>query len=391
MHAAVFEHSDTDALPGSDDTHELTLYRAMLDKFVEREIAPHQTAWLEAGCVDRELWRRAGQLGVLLADVPEMYGGGGGNFRHMALLWEALAMQGETGFGTQVHAVVAQYLLHHGTEQQKQRYLPRLASGELIAAIAITEPDAGSDLQGLRTECLASGNGYVLNGSKTFVSNGSLAGLVLVAARTCNDAKKRSMSLFLVETDGLAGYELGAPIALLGRTTQDTRPMHFADVRLNEQNLLGGVPGRGMAQMNQELCYERLMIAVSAAATMERAVMLAAQYSHERRLFGKTLFDLQHTRIKLAECKTITSVASNFVRSCIHDYVDGALGAEAAAMAKWYTTEQQCRVIDDCLQLFGGYGYALDYPIARMYADARVQKIYGGSNEVMKELIACQL
>jgi acyl-CoA dehydrogenase len=370
---------------------ELVLHRDNVRRFINEEIVPHQSKWREQRHVDRAIWNKAGELGLLLADVPEQYGGAGGNFTHMAVFWEELIAAGETGFGTHVHAVVAQYILKSGTEAQRQKYLPRLASGEMIAAIAMTEPGAGSDLQAIRTTAVVEGSTYRIDGSKSFISNGYLADLILLAVKTDPSAGTRGISLLLVETHELDGFRTGRILDMIGRKGQDTCELFFDNVRIPRDALLGGVEGKGFAQLMRELPYERTLLGLTAVAAIERAVTLTVDHTRERKAFGKPLFDLQNTRFKLAEAKTQAVIARVFIDWCIQKLLDGEMEEDVASMAKWYLTDLQCKVIDECLQLFGGYGYMMEYPIAQMYADARVQKIYGGANEVMKEIIAYAL
>jgi acyl-CoA dehydrogenase len=367
---------------------ELELYRANVRRFIAAEIVPHQQRWREQRHVDRETWLKAGELGLLLADIPVRYGGSGGTFAHMAIFWEELSAVGECAFGTRVHSVVAHYVLRNGTEAQKSAYLPKLASGAMISAIAMTEPSAGSDLQGIRTRAVRDGSHYIVNGSKNFISNGTMADLVVLVAKTDPSAGPKGISLLLVQTAGLEGLRVGGIPDMIGRKGQDTCEMFFDEVRIPLEAVLGGVEGKGFSQLMNELPYERVAIGINAAAAIERATALTADYTRTRKVFGKPLFDLQNTRFKLAEAKTQAVVARVFIDWCIQKIIDGTMEADVASMAKWYLTDAQCTVIDECLQLFGGYGYMMEYPIAQMYADARVQKIYGGANEVMKEIIA---
>ncbi|WP_152447094.1 acyl-CoA dehydrogenase family protein [Janthinobacterium sp. HH01] len=369
----------------------LELYRDSVRRFVKAEVLPGQERWRAQRHVDRALWERAGALDLLLADVPEQYGGAGGSYAHMVVLWQELMAVGEVGFGTHVHSVAARYILNNGSEEQKQRYLPQLASGKMIAAIAITEPDAGSDLQAIRCSAVRDGDEYRINGAKTFISNGHLADLLVLAVKTDPAGGAKAISLLLVEARALAGYRVGPILDLIGRKSQDTCELFFDDVRVPAHAVLGAVEGRGLAQLMRELPYERTLLGVTAVAAIERAVALATDHAQQRKVFGKPLFELQNTRFKLAEAKTQAVVARVFIDWCIGKIIDGSMETDVASMAKWYLTDMQCRVIDDCLQLFGGYGYSLDFPIAQMYADARVQKIYGGANEVMKEIIAYNL
>jgi acyl-CoA dehydrogenase len=330
-------------------------------------------------------------MGILLCDIPEEYGGAGGTFAHEAAVYEEVQRGNITSFGKAVHSIVAHYLLTYGTEQQKLKWLPKMATGELIAAIAMTEPGAGSDLQGVKTRAIRDGDHYVINGSKTFITNGYMADLICVVAKTDPGTGAKGVSLVMVETADLPGFRRGRILEKIGQKGQDTAELFFDDVRVPAANLLGTEEGRGFYQLMAQLPYERTLLAVSAVAAIERAVEVTTEYVKERKAFGKTLIEMQNTRFKLAECKTTAHIARVFVDDCIGKVIDGTMDATTASMAKWWTTEQQCHVIDECLQLFGGYGYMLEYPIAKMYADARVQKIYGGTNEIMKELIARSL
>ena len=373
----------------ADQTAELTLFRETVRRFFAAEVVPHIAAWRKAGMVAREAWRRAGAAGLLCASMPAEFGGGGGDFRHEAILIEELAAIGFGDFAISLHnAIIAPYLLHYGTETQKHRWLPRMASGDMVAAIAMTEPDAGSDLQAIRTTARRVGDTYVLNGQKTFISNGQLADLVIVAVKTRIDAGAKGISLIAVETRDAPGFRRGRNLEKIGKHAQDTSELFFDDVVVPAENLLGGEPDRGFAQLMQQLPQERLVIAVGAVAAMEAALAETIAYVRSRRAFGKTLMEFQNTRFVLAEAKTTTQVARVFVDDCIARLLAGTLDVGTAAMAKYWTSEMQGKVIDSCLQLFGGYGFMAEYPIAQRYTDARVQRIYGGSNEIMKELIA---
>jgi acyl-CoA dehydrogenase len=376
---------------GSTASGELELFRDAVRRFVETELTPNEPRWREQQHVDREAWRKAGELGLLLCAVPAERGGVGADVRYDAVVYEELARGGAMGFGKHVHEIVAHYVAAYGTPAQQQRWLPRMASGEAIAAIAMSEPGAGSDLQGVRTRAVRDGDAYVVNGSKTFISNGHIADLALLVCKTDPQAGARGTSLIMVETTGLAGFRRGRILDKIGQKAQDTAELFFDDVRIPAANLLGPEEGRGFAQLMQQLPFERTIIAVSAIATIERAVELTTAYAKERRAFGKALIEMQNTRFKLAECSTIARVGRVFVDDCVRRLIDGTMDATTASMAKWWATEMQCQVVDECLQLFGGYGYMLEYPIAQMYADSRVQKIYGGTNEIMKELIARSL
>jgi acyl-CoA dehydrogenase len=372
----------------SEDTE---AFRRTVRQLVEKEFVPQQARWRAQHRPDAAAWLQAGRAGLLLPDVPEDYGGGGGSFAHEAVVLEELARAG-VHFGTTAHSMVARYLLAYGSEAQKQTWLPAMARGERVGAIAMTEPGAGSDLQAIRTTARREGEHYVMNGSKTFITNGALAGLVCVAAKT-DPAKTgmRSLSLLMVETAGLAGYRAGSALEKVGMHGQDSCELFFDGVRVPAANLVGSAEGHGISQMMAQLAYERLSIGVLAIAAAERAVALTTRHVKDRSAFGRPLFELQNTRFKLAECATQAHVGRVFLDECIERFIAGRLDDAAAAMAKYWLTECQGRIADECVQLHGGYGYMTEYPIARMWADARVQRIYGGSNEIMKELIAWSL
>jgi acyl-CoA dehydrogenase len=372
-------------------TDELRQFRTSVRRFLAQEFVPNQARWRAEHKPGADAWRAAGAAGILLTDVASVYGGAGGNFTHEAIVQEELAIAG-TPFGCGVQSIVAHYILAFGTEKQKRNYLPRMARGELVAAIAMSEPGAGSDLQAIQTTARRDGDRWVVRGSKTFISNGELAGLVCVAAKT--DAKvagPNSMSLILVETKDLPGYTVARSLEKVGRQGQDTCEIFFEDVRVPAEQLLGDTPGKGFAQMMRQLPYERLQIAVSAIATTEQAVAVTTKYVKERVAFGKPLLHLQNTRFKLAECRTEAHIGRVFLDGCIQRFVAGDLDPVTAAMAKYWLTECQFRVVDACVQMHGGYGYVLDYPIARMWLDSRVDRIHAGSNEVMKEIIGWSL
>lgn len=370
---------------------DLETYRDMVRRFVGNEIAPHQEKWSKQLRVDRALWDQAGELGVLLADVPDEYGGAGGNFAHMAILFEELAYAGDTAFGARAHAIASHMILKHGTEAQKHAYLPRLASGDMVATLAVSEPDTGSDLARLRMSAVNDGAGFRLNGSKTFVSNGALADLVVVAARTDPGRGDEGVSLFLVETLNATGFRVARLLEKIGQRGQDTCELRFDDVQLSRECLLGGVENQGLRQLEQEAPYERLLIGVSATAAIERATHLTVEYTRERKAFGKTLIELQNTRFKLAEAKTQATIARSLIDHCIVRMCDGGMDPVTASLAKLWLSETEGSVIDDCLQLFGGYGYMLEYPIAQLYAAARVHRFHGGASETMREVVAGSL
>ena len=370
---------------------ELAIYRDTVVRFVESEMVPHDARWREEHNVGAEIWRKAGELGLLCADIPSEYGGAGGDFRHEVILYEELGRRGLSGFGQGVHSIAAHYLLNHGTEEQKRRYLPRLARGELIGAIGMTEPGAGSDLQGIRTRAERHGAHYVINGSKIFITNGYLAGLLMLVVKTDTTLGAKGTSILLVETHDLPGYRVGRFLDKVGQRAQDTTELFFEDVHVPAECLLGATEGKGFAQLMSDLPYERMIVAVQAMAAMEGGLDETVRYVKGRKAFGKTLLEFQNARFRLAEAATIVRVARTFIDRCIHDVVDGKLDAATASMAKWWSTDMQQQVLDECVQLHGGYGYMNEYLVARLYADARVTRIYGGTNEIMKELIARSL
>lgn len=367
---------------------------SMFTSAVEKFYARHATSeacerWREQGFVDPELWQQAAQAGLLCASIPTEYGGAGGDFRHEAILAMLAIRLGVDGFAVSLHnAIVAPYILNYGTEAQKQRWLPRMATGKFIAAIAMTEPGTGSDLAAVRTTARKDGDGYVINGAKTFISNGQLANLICVVAKTDTEAGGRGISLFMVETDDVAGFRRGRNLDKIGCEAQDTSELFFDDVRVSEDCLLGEVEGMGFRQLTTQLAKERLLIALQAVAAMERALEETLPYVKDRRVFGQRLVDFQNTQFKLAECKTRAVLAKVFCDHCMGLLLEDRLDADTAAMAKYWTTEAQGIVVDECLQLFGGYGYMNEYPIARLYRDSRISRIFGGTNEIMKMLIA---
>lgn len=370
---------------------ELRIFRTTVGRLVEKDFLPGQQRWRRQHGPDSSAWPAAGSAGILLPDVPVAYGGGGGCFLHEAVVREELAFAG-VHFGAGIQSIVAHYLLAYGNQAQKMRWLPPMARGELVAAIAMTEPAAGSDLQSIRTHARREGSHYVINGSKSFVTNGQQAGLVCLAVKTDPKAPgARGMSMLMVETADLAGYQVGPPLEKIGMHGQDTCELFFDGVRVPAENLLGSEEGQGFYQMMEQLPYERLSIGISAVAAAEQAVALTTRYVQDRFAFGKPLLDLQNTRFQLAECRTEALVGRVFLDSCIQRFMDGQLDDGTAAMAKYWLTDCQCRIADKCLQLHGGYGYMTEYPIARIWADSRVQRIYGGSNEIMKEIIGWSL
>ncbi len=369
---------------------DIRMFEDSVTRFFEQSAPPERVdRWRRDKVVERAMWEEAARAGLLGLSTPEAYGGMGGDYRHEVILMEQLGLQGVDGFGASLHnAIVMPYLVHYGTEDQKRRWLPKMASGELISAIAMTEPGAGSDLQGIRTTARRSGNGYVINGSKTFITNGQTANLICVVAKTDPSQGARGISLMFVETDGAEGFERGRNLNKLGQPAQDTSELFFNDVSVPAENLLGLEEGQGFFQLVGQLPQERLNIAVQAMATIERALRLTIEYVKERKAFGKAVIDFQNTQFVLAECKTEATVARVFVNHCIGVHLKGALDAATASMAKYWTTDLEGKIVDRCLQLFGGYGFMDEYPISRMYRDSRIQRIYGGTNEIMKMLIA---
>ncbi|MGV0870607.1 acyl-CoA dehydrogenase family protein [Mycolicibacterium sp. XJ879] len=359
-------------------------------EFLSAEVEQHSEKWIRNHCVDREFWLRAGKLGLLCATVPEKYGGGGGGFLHHAAIASAYARTGDKSWGNAIHSgVVADYLVSYGTEEQKLQWLPRMATGEAVAALGMSEPGAGTDLKSIRTTAVRDGDHYVLNGAKTFITNGSTADLVVVAAKTGPSAGGRGISLLIVDTT-VPGFSVGRVLDKIGQEGSDTAELSFDNVRVPADQLLG-VEGRGFPQMMAQLPQERLIIGINAVGATELAVEYTVRYAKEREVFGAPLMEMQNTRFELAECATLARIAREFLDNCIVRHVNEGVDTATAAMCKWWLTHVQCEVIDRCLQLFGGYGYMREYPIARLYCDARAQKIYGGSNEIQKELIARSL
>jgi acyl-CoA dehydrogenase len=375
------------------DDEELNMFADAVAGFFQKEAPPEVVAkWREQGIVDRDVWTKAGAAGILCASMPEEYGGAGGDFRHETILMEVQGRMGVDGFGASLHnAIIAPYILHYGSEEQKKKWLPRMASGELIGAIAMTEPGAGSDLQAIKTTAVKSGNHYVINGSKTFITNGQHANLIIVVSKTDPGAGARGTSLIVVETDEVEGFRRGRNLDKVGQDAQDTSELFFDDVKVPMTNLLGADEGRGFFQLMEQLPSERLQIGIQGCANMHRAIEETIAYVKDRKAFGKSLMDFQNTQFKLAECKTKLTVAQTFCDRCTELLLEGKLDAATASMAKYWVSDVENEVMDECLQLFGGWGYMNEMPIARMWRDSRVQRIYGGANEVMKVLIARSL
>ncbi|WP_235580859.1 acyl-CoA dehydrogenase family protein [Pseudorhodoferax sp. Leaf265] len=374
-------------------TPELEMLQEASRRFFEEKFVPREQDWTHNMLMERSAWNEAGAMGFLCASIPEEYGGGGGTLAHDIVIFSEQSRALIGSFSNTVHSgIVAHYLLHYGTEEQKRRWLPKMALGELVGAIAMSEPDAGSDLQAIKTQALRQGEHYVINGSKTFITNGFHADLVFLVARTDPEAKgARGLSIIVVETDGLQGYRKGRVLEKLGNKGSDTAELFFDDVKVPLGNLLGTEENKGFLQLMAQLPAERLYIAMNAVAQMERALMLTVDYVKNRKVFGQHLSELQNTRFKLAECATKATIARVFLDHCLVKCLNDELDGPQAAMAKWWSTQQCNEIVNECLQLHGGNGYIMDYPIARMYANVRVGPIYGGSNEIMKEIIARDL
>lgn len=365
-------------------------FRDSVRKFLQQEAAPYHAQWEKDGQVSRELWTRAGELGFLCPTMPEHYGGAGADFRYSAVIMEEVSSAGLTGIGWTLHSdIVAPYILNYGSESQKALYIPQLVSGAMIGAIAMTEPGAGSDLQAIKTTAVknTSGEYYLLNGSKTFITNGQMADLVIVVARTDCGEGARGISLFMVES-AWKGFEKGQNLNKVGMKAQDTSELFFADVKVPADRLLGAKEGQGFSQLMQELPAERLQVALTAVAAAEAAWQWTLDYVSERKAFGKPVIKFQNTRFKLAELKAEITAARVLCDRCLELHLEKKLDIPTAAMLKQHTTDLQCKVMDECVQLHGGYGYMWEYPIARAWADSRVQRIYAGTNEIMKEIVA---
>jgi acyl-CoA dehydrogenase len=373
-------------------TEDLVLLEEQARRFIATEYVPHLDSWNEQGMYDREVWTKAGAAGLLCPAIPEEYGGAGGSFAHEAVIGRELSLAGFDSFGAPLHSgIVAPYILHYGTDEQKRRWLPKLVTGELVGAIAMSEPGTGSDLQRVRTTAKKSGNGYVLNGSKTFITNGQHANLIIVVAKTDANAGAKGVSLMVVETEDAAGFRRGRKLKKLGLDSADTSELFFEDVKLLAESLLGRDEGQGFAQLMNDLPRERLIVAVHAQAMLERALAVTIEYVKQREAFGKKLIEFQNTQFGLAECKAEATIARVFHDHCIERYLAGTLDTVTASMAKYWLTDLQGKIIDRCLQFFGGYGYMDEFPISRMYRDARVSRIYAGTNEIMKLVIARSL
>ena len=369
----------------------LDIYRNSVSRFVENEMQPHDERWREQGHVDKDIWRKAGAQGFLCSDIPAEYGGGDADFRYEAVFYEEQWRRGLTGMGQGVHSISAHYILNHGFEEQKLKYLPKMASGEMIGAIAMTEPGTGSDLQAITTKAVKDGEHYVINGSKIFITNGYLCELLVLIVKTDVTAGCKGVSLLLLETADLPGYRVGKKLKKMGQKAQDTVELFFEDVRVHQSQLLGGEEGKGFYQLMSDLPYERSTVGIQGVALMEGAIAETLNYVKERQVFGKPLMEMQNTRFKLAEVASLTRAARVFIDSCVEKVVSGELDNATASMSKWWISELQQKIVDECLQLHGGYGYMDEYLICRMYADSRVARIYAGTSEIMLEVVARSL
>lgn len=368
---------------------DLEQFKDMVERFAREYMEPNELKWREQHYADRSAWLKAGELGLILPDFPEEYGGAGGNVGHYVCASQVFAANGG-GLGTGLSHIVAKYILDDGTEAQKLFWLPKIGSGECICAIAMTEPGAGSDLQSVRTRAVRKGDKYVINGAKTFISNGQTCDMVLVVAKTDAGEGSKGVSLFMVDTRS-AGFRRGKLLSKVGMHAQDTSEMFFDDVEVSADCLLGGEEGKGFYTLMRQLAYERAQIGVGAVAVMERALRLTVEYTRDRKAFGKPVIEFQNSRFVLADVKATVQAAKTFVDLIVSRWIDGTLDTTLASMGKFWLTERQGEVLDKCLQLFGGYGYMNEYPIGRMWADARVARIYGGSNEIQREVVARSL
>tara|TARA_R110002126_G_scaffold70832_5_gene178011 strand:+ start:959 stop:2122 length:1164 start_codon:yes stop_codon:yes gene_type:complete len=374
------------------DREDVNIFSDAIAGFLDKECAPNAERWEAAGIVDRELWYKGGEAGLLVPSCPEEYGGAGGDWRHDYVFHMQASMRGTGGWGASLHnSIIGPYIWHYGSEEQKHAILPQMVSGELVGAIAMSEPGAGSDLQAIKTTAVKDGNGYRINGAKTFITNGGTANLIIVVAKTDASKGYDGTSLFLVETDGLEGFRRGKLLDKVGLKSQDTAELFFDNVWVPASALLGPEEGQGFIQLMQQLPQERLQIAVQGVGVMKRALIETIAYVKEREAFGRPIIKFQNTQFKLAECKTKATLAEVFVHHCSERLLAGTLDVSTASMAKYWVSDVQNEVVDECVQLHGGYGFMNEYPIAKMWRDSRVQRIYGGTNEIMKLLIARSL
>ncbi len=369
-------------------TEEHKLFTESVQKFYNDEMKPNIEDWVENGVVSKSFWEKAGHAGIMSGSVLEEHGGVGGDMGFDSITVYEQAKTGDSSWGYGIQSIVIHYLNEYGTDEQKNEWLPKLIEGKSIASLAMTEPGAGSDLQAIKTIARKDGNQYTLNGSKIFITNGGSADLIIVAAKTDQSAGAKGISLILLDTNNVEGFSRGKPLKKLGLKGNDTAELFFDNVKVPLTNLIGKEEGQGFYQMMNQLPWERLLIGITALGAIDFALQETIKYVQERKAFNRRIMDLQNTRFKLAEAKTKAEVLRSFINDCIARLIKGKLDAATASMAKYWGSQIQNEIMDECLQLHGGYGYILDYPISRMYADARVQKIYGGSNEIMKELIA---
>ncbi|MNM60302.1 Acyl-CoA dehydrogenase [compost metagenome] len=374
--------------PWLDD--EVAPFADSVRRFVTQTLAPREEQWREQHQTDRESWLACGEMGMILPDVPVEYGGSGGTAAHVAVVLGEMAYADVTGLGLSINHIVGHYILDDGTEAQKQYWLPKIASGEVICSVAMTEPGTGSDLQAVRARAVKQGDKYVINGAKTFITNGQMCDMVAVVAKTDPEGGSKGISIFLVDTK-LPGFRRGKCLDKVGMQSADTSEMFFDDVEVPADCLLGGVEGKGFYTLMKQLPYERTQIAIGSAATMERALQVTLEYTKDRKVFGKPVLDFQNTRFTLADVKATVFASRTFCDHLIQQWIDGKLDSTLASMGKFWLTERQGEVIDRCLQFFGGYGYMNEYPIARMWTTARVQRIYGGANEIQRELVGRSL
>ncbi|MDP5219340.1 acyl-CoA dehydrogenase family protein [Ruegeria sp. 2205SS24-7] len=376
----------TDTSSWKMDEHQM--FSDMVGRFLDDELVPNTDAWAANGVVDRAFWNKAGAAGIMGGAVAEEYGGSGGGLGFDSVVLYEQASRGDAGWGYGIQSIVIHYITAYGSEDQKQRWLPKLISGEMVGALAMTEPGTGSDVQAVRTTAEKDGNSYRLNGSKIFITNGQSADLIIVTAKTDKNLGAKGVSLIAMETEGAEGFRRGQPLKKLGMKANDTAELFFEDVKVPMTNLLGSEEGQGFYQLMKQLPWERLTIGIMALGAIDFAIAETVKYVQERKAFGQRVMDFQNTRFKLAECKTKAELLRSFVNDCVAKADKGELDAATASMVKYWGSETQNEVVHECLQLFGGYGFMMEYPIARLYADSRVQMIYGGTNEVMKELIA---
>lgn len=366
-------------------------FQEMISRFFSAKLTPNIEAWCNQGMVDREFWRKAGEVGLLGASVPDQYGGSGGDHGHDVIIFLEQGRAGDANWGGSVHSIVTHYILNFASDEQKSKWLPKMVSGEMVGAIAMTEPDAGSDLKAIRTTAVKDGDDYVVNGSKIFITNGRAADLIVVVVKTDPSISHKGISLLVLDNTDAEGFQRGRNLEKMGLKGQDTSELFFDDVRIPQNNLLGTEEGQGFYQLMRELAYERSIVGVKALGNCELAIEETLRYVKERKAFGKRLMDFQNTRFKLAECKAQLEALRAFVDKCIADMLAGTLDSATASMLKYWSSEVQGKIMDECLQLYGGYGYMMEYPIARLYTDARVSRILGGTSEIQKEIIARSL